>query len=91
MSAGTNINGPYDRVDPASKPAQSGGKPSQRLYRSGIDGLHAPGGATAIRTNDGIPRMVLHGYTNGHGRRSMYIAQLQINVAKQSVTAWSQT
>ena len=90
FSAGTNVKGPYNRIDPASKPAQNGGKPSQRLYKGGIDGLHAPGGATAIRTSDGIARMVLHGYTNGSGRRSMYVAQLQISAASQRVTAWSE-
>lgn len=90
FSAGTNVKGPYNRVGPASQPAQKGGKPSQRLYKGGIDGLHAPGGATAIRCSDGVVRMVLHGYTNGSGRRSMYIAQLQISAQSQRVTAWSE-
>lgn len=88
FSAGHDIKGPYNRVNPASKAAQDGGKPSQRLYKGGIDGLHAPGGAAAIRCADGVVRMLLHGYTNGSGRRSMYSARLQINGDKQRITAW---
>lgn len=89
FSAGTDIKGPYNRVNPAKKPMQGGGVPSQRLYKAGIDGLHAPGGAHAVRCSDGVTRMVLHGYTDGNGRRSMYTARLQINAAKQRITAWA--